>query len=866
MLLLPADVLAGAPAGGKARALAVLAGAGVPVPPWVVVAPQAFRCAVGASGVENPETAAALATPSTEITTALDAAFLSICGARGLAAVRSSAADEDGPAHSFAGQLESVLRVPRDQLPAAVAAVWRSGFSPRITEYRRQHGLSLPPPPPAVIVQRMVAARVAGVAFSADPVSGRRAIAVVSAAPGLGDTLVSGQADADLWHVARDGAVVIREVAPGRDRPALTDDEAREVAALARRSAALFGTPQDIEWAYDADRLWLLQSRPITSIARLADPDGTLRLWDNSNIVESYSGVTTPLTFSFASEVYEHVYRQFCRIMRVPERRVQAHAEAFRNMLGLVRGRIYYNLLNWYRVLALLPGFAVNRRFMEQMMGVREGLPDSVAREIEARGRGARLADALHLAGTAAGLVLQHVTIDRRVRAFTARLDAALAAPSPPLADRNPDELVAHYGDLRAKLLLSWDAPLVNDFFAMIFYGLLRSLSRTWCADVEGTLQNDLVGGQGGLVSAEPAHRLTRLAALAAADAGLMGRLEAGTAAEIQEAIGGNPTFAREFAAYLERFGERSVNELKLETATFVDDPLPLLRAVGRMASNLAAGRGPVQAGGAQLREAARHRIAGHLRSHPVRRLVFHWVLRHARARVRDRENLRLERTRLFGRVRRIFLELGARLAALGVLREPRDVFYLTVDEVLAYVEGRATTTSLNALVATRRSEFDQYQQMAAPDDRFETRGVVYHAHTYTRALAAEPTAVEGPVRKGLGCCPGIVRGPVCVVRDPRTVSLARPSVLVAEHTDPGWITIFPSAIAVLVERGSLLSHAAIVARELGIPGVIALPGLTAWLQDGDWVEVDGSAGTVRTIVPPPDEGDRTSAEAAGAQ
>ena len=130
--------------------------------------------------------------------------------------------------------------------------------------------------------------------------------------------------------------------------------------------------------------------------ARWPIPTRALAIWDNSNIVESYSGVTTPLTFSFAREIYEYVYRQFCRMMGVPERVIAGQDETFRNMLGLVRGRLYYNLLNWYRVLALLPGYQVNRRFMEQMMGVKEPLPDALAAEIASGISRGRALDALY--------------------------------------------------------------------------------------------------------------------------------------------------------------------------------------------------------------------------------------------------------------------------------------------------------------------------------------------------------------------------------------------------------------------------------------------------------------------------------------
>jgi pyruvate,water dikinase len=211
---------------------------------------------------------------------------------------------------------------------------------------------------------------------------------------------------------------------------------------------------------------------------------------------------------------------------------------------------------------------------------------------------------------------------------------------------------------------------------------------------------------------------------------------------------------------------------------------------------------------------------------------------------VRDRENLRLERTRLFGRVRRIFLEIGRRLHAMELLDDPRDIFYLEVDEVLAFADGRSTLTDLRALTALRREEFRGYAGGPPPDDRFETRGPVYYGHAFRRATPRAPQS--GDEITGLGCSPGVVRAQVRIVSDPATVDLGQRAILVAEHTDPGWIMVFPSARGVLVERGSLLSHAAIVARELGIPAIVSLPGLTRWLNDGDWVEMDGSTGVVR--------------------
>lgn len=840
------DIPGDAPLGGKAGALARLGSAGLPIPEWFVVPPEA------AIDERIPALAREVA-PGAEYF-----------------AVRSSALDEDGSEHSFAGQLDSFLFVPVGELAAKVAAVRRSGRSDRIVAYRRERGLSAAARPPAVLVQRMVAAEAAGVAFSADPVSGRRGHAVVSAVYGLGSALVSGEADADTYTVDRRGEVVARAIgqkvtahraAPGSGegvkaeavppelatQPVLRDDEAAAVAGLARATARFFGRPQDIEWAKAEGRLWLLQSRPITSLAGLVDPDGELNLWDNANIAESYSGVTTPLTFAFARGIYEAVYREFARLMGVPAATIERNRDLFPRMLGLVEGRVYYNLVSWYRLLALLPGFAVNRGFMEQMMGVKEGMPAEVEARFGPVGRWARWRDGVALAGALAGLARNHFTLPGQIARFYARLNLALRPLEPALEELRPDELAAHYRDLERQLLLRWDAPLVNDFFAMIFYGVLRKLTARWVGEGEGSWQNDLLCAEGGMISAEPAKRVRELAALVAGDAAAVRVLAEGGRRAIERWLAANPRFRAGYEAYLAKFGDRCLEELKLESLTLHDEPLTLLRSVGQLARRFGvAGLAAESGTEARLRAAAEARVAAALRGRPGRKVVFNWVLRQARARVRDRENLRFERTRLFGRVRRIFLELGRRLHAAGRLVEPRDVFFLTGEEVLGVVEGTTVTTELAALVAVRQQEFARFRARPAPADRFGTRGAVHLGNTFR---AEKPLVVpEGDSLRGTGCCPGVVRARARVITDPRHAVIEMGEILVAPRTDPGWIMLFPSAAGLLVEHGSLLSHSAIVAREMGIPAIVSISGVTAWVQTGEWLEMDGATGVVRKV------------------
>jgi rifampicin phosphotransferase len=270
---------------------------------------------------------------------------------------------------------------------------------------------------------------------------------------------------------------------------------------------------------------------------------------------------------------------------------------------------------------------------------------------------------------------------------------------------------------------------------------------------------------------------------------------------------------------------------------------LMLLRSVARLAQRPSQGSGATQA----IASGAERRVNEALHRHPLRRAIFNLVIRNARDRVRDRENLRFERTRVFGRVRRIFVELGKRLHGLDVLNDPRDVFYVQAEESLGFVEGTAVTTNLKELVRIRREEFARWSE-DPPAERFETRGVVYVGNSFKKLIATDTERPQGEERKGIGCCPGVVRGKARVVLDPRHAVIEPGEILVAPRTDPGWIMLFPSAAGLLVEHGSLLSHSAIVAREMGIPAVVSIEGLTAWLRSGDVVELDGGSGRVSRL------------------
>ena len=811
--------------------LARLMAAGLPIPDGVVLLPAAFDPSCNLKPAAQAE---------------IERLLPSLFPGESAFAVRSSAADEDGAEHSLAGQLDSHLDVSPAFVPSKAEQVARSGRSPRIMAYRAERGLPPEGPMPAVLIQPMIAARSAGVAFSADPVSGRRSDCIVAAVHGNGEKLVSGASDAETWRVPDEGTPTC-ESQPAHV-PVLTPEDAARVAHLARDCQRHAGPPQDIEWAMDASRLWLLQSRPITTLASRPDPDGEFRIWDNSNIAESYNGVTTVLTYSFVRHVYEQVYQRLLQLLGVRQKLITGLRPDFARLLGFLRGRIYYDLIAWNRFIALLPGFSFNRKAMEGMMGVQETMPPEGIRAIEAaRPEQDRLVAAWGLTKAAACMAWHLCTLPRTAERFQERLDSALAEPAEALADLRLDQLAARYRDLERRLLDDWDAPLVNDLYAMIFFGALRGLTQRWTG-VEH-LHNDLVCADGCIISAEPAKRMRHLASLAAAAPFFAELLRTASLADIQAAMPEHAGFATAYAAYVERFGERCIEELKLETATLADDPLPLLRSVGELALRPPADAATAHARDAQaLKLEAEAAVAEKLKGKPFRRLLLRFVINQARARIRMRENLRFERTRLFGRVRRIFLAMGRRLHEAGRLADPRDVFHLETTEILGFVEGTATSTDLAALAALRKAEYDANLAGPKPGDRIYTRGAVHVGNDFAPAPRTPTEADALDTRKGLGCSPGTARGPARVVLDPRNARIVHGEILVAPRTDPGWILLFPPAAGLVVEHGSMLSHSAIVSRELGLPCVISLAGASTWIATGDIVELDGSTGQVRIV------------------
>lgn len=807
--------------GGKAAGLVRLMQAGAEVPPWFVLPadsdPQIALAAWRASGWAR-------------------------------VAVRSSALAEDGLMHSFAGMYESILGVSNgESLLNAIARCRASAQHPRVRAYEAEHGLEASPV--AVIVQELVEGEASGVMFSSEPTNPDQTL--ISSAWGLGEGVVQGSVTCDTYRVHRKGevqqlvgrkdtAVSLVEGVPAEvpvplsmaEEPSLSKAQAQQLAALGRRLEIELGGPQDVEWTRVGEQLVFLQSRPITQ----AMPSGRRLLWDNANIIESYHGPTSPLTYSFASRAYTIVYRLFCGVMGVPDSVVEEHSGVFPRMIGLIRGRIFYNLDAWYTVVSLLPGYTWNRGFMEAMMGVSE-VADS-DEDVHPR----RWSALPPLLRSVAGLTRRAGRLDRDVAAFTQRFESAMSAHPRDVDGLDAMELLAIYEDLERRLLWAWSTPIVNDFFVMVFHGVLRSLCAKWIAD-EGDLPNSLLAGEGGLLSAAPAVDGLKLAAVIQQHPSWAALFDSElTDSEVFAASGEIPELKSALQEHLDRWGDRCADELKLEISTLRHEPALL---VGTLRAYLrGAELDPSQLGVQEraMRADAESRVFGALSGPKL--WIFQWVLNRARRRVRDRENLRFLRTRIFARVRDLFRALGKHMHSAGALEHPKDVFWLTVEEVFGWVRGTTVTVNLAGIAAVRAREYDEFSNDPVPADRFHTWGPVWAHNAF---IGSPPPPREGTL-SGLAACPGIVEGRVARVVDPNAPGDIDGAILIAYRTDPGWVPLFPRISALVVERGSLLSHSAVVAREMGIPSIVAVSGVMEAFKSGDAVRVDAITGTIERL------------------
>jgi len=791
--------------GRKAAVLGELLTAGMAVPDGRVLTVDAFQdvLRLDDSGMARPDLGKA-ALPD-GVVAAIDEVFAAL--GDGPVAVRSSAVDEDLAGMSYAGQYDSVLDVRgREALESAIRTCWQSAFSDRVSMYRAEDWRSDDVPRVAVLVQRMVDARAAGVAFSANPVTGDRGEVRINAVRGLADRLVSGLVSPDEWSVRES---VAGQVAGTEE--AIDSAQAAKIAELAREIEKLFDAPQDIEWAIARDRVWLLQARPITALPEPGVTAVPMVVDPPPGHWSKASHTTSPLTPLRRSTVLP--------------------------TLNDTSGYLFSFSMGTRLAFEDIGGWLYSRFVM----------PDGPAEMAK------RLQQVL-------GAVFQDEP-QRRVDLWHSEWRDELTGALRRLRDEvdpvalSDEDLLAHLLEIRAVEDKAMEVHFKLGGVGILAVGKLGVL----CAGQLGwsaakTL--DLLNGLPGMTT-EPAHRLAALAAQARTSAEVMESLgrEDATVDEIRTA---DERFGAAFDTYLRDFGLRTVG-IDISSPAMAERPELL---VALLRGQLDRGFDPDgQAEALAGERAAAERDARSKITDPG---TFDSVLRLAQAvyPLRDDSNYLVQVAG--GLFRRAVLHVGDRLARRGLISQAEGVLTLVFDEV---IDALRRDVDLHAVEAARAGEFLWAQQNSGPTEYgAETkrtppadliaklpqpaREVVEAGLWSMREVAgirAETSPDASAVAHGLAASRGTYTGPVRVILNEADFGKLRTGdVVVCPETTAEWSVLFPCVGALITDTGGLLSHPAIIAREYRVPAVLATGDGTKRLRDGDMVTVDGDNGTVR--------------------
>ncbi len=859
--------------GGKAQNLAALARAGFPVPAAYALSGEVSRDALArilgddeslASLVQRGETderrlaAIAEKVRRAPLGTALEKDLdrvrddLGHAGVRSLA-VRSSSTREDDVVTSAAGLHETYLDVrTKDALRDAVRSCWASLFERRVVAYlrgvRRGGDAAM-----GVVVQAMVPADVSGVLFTVNPLTGDGGEMVVNAAWGLGPSIVDGKVSPDTYRIdkatlaLRDRSVGdkstrivigpdggLREETlgePARSAATISDGLLTELAALGRRVETQFGAPQDVEFAIASGTIYLLQSRPISTLSPGFHPrrsrgkpaDRSRIVWSNVNVGEALPGVATPFTWSVLSGFSELGFRRAfgalgCRVPRDAE------------LVGNFRGRIYLNLTEFVAISTQVPG--LRPRTLLSLGGGGE-----VARlEAEAEDRGS-LGFFVRLPVTITRFARENFRLTARVEEFEAyfeeereryrAVDLRILSPIAlgktlrdieDLLDRSGAIMLSSYGNLLASVVT------------------LRSVLGLVAKRNADRIERALLTGLADVESAAPGLALWHIAEMARGEPGAREAILGSDPARLR--IGDLPAgpTRRALERFIEAYGFRGAREAEIATPRWREDPTLLLVTIRAHLLREGDAETPVQVERRQraVRESAARELERLLPA-PVRAAVRH-LLALVQRYMRVRERLRAHVTEVLGMFRDVVLDASRRMASREPHVGPDAAFFLTIEELHALLKGDARTVA--SLVRQRRQQHERDRRLPDPPDTF----VGYPPES-------EPAPPATNALEGLPASSGRVQGVARVLTSPSDAAELRAGeILVAPYADVGWTPLFTLVAAVVTDLGGPLSHAAIVAREYGVPAVVNVKAGTRVIRTGDRLAVDGDAGTVEIL------------------
>ena len=739
--------------------------------------------------------------------------------------IRSSATDEDGNNYSFAGMMESYPDLSiEDDVFGYIKKCYLSCFSDRAMEYRALNKLIDEELSMAVIIQSMVESDFSAVAFTTDPQTNDPDEVFISVVKGTGEKLVSGEENSDDYVVDEQGDV--RRLSGSLD---IDKRIIREIAGIGKKIEESYDKKRarDIEIAIKDQKIYVLQERPISAYSHI-DKGQFRTIYDNSNIIESYSGVTTPLTFSFAREVYEKVYRQTLNNFFISQEDIESIKEDLANMICFYQNKVYYRLNSWYKMTALYPGYNKNKKYMENMMGVKLELKEGKAKQ------------KLRLFRIYLRFIHKLLRIKKDSLLFVDKFERITKDHFNNSFENYTNKgLVDLYRQLEENILDDFTTPITNDMGAMVFLGILNdALKKKKLSDYEGLLSK-VLAKQGNVESLKQSIALIDLVNYINNDTQLKSYYQNTEIEKIIEELDKDNKINKQIKEYIYKYGSRAMEELKLETVTLFQDPRFLIQTIKNYL-NMEKIPAVYSDEEFDIKDFYKHfSLFEKLYIKPVTEITKYFV--------KNRELLRLRRTYIYSIVRNIFLRMGQNFKEEGIIENARDIFFMEKNEALDIASfGIVGYEDIRTQIEERKKEYEIKKEKECYE-RMYFYGEVKEENMLPIYARQEIISQDLNTLQGVAGGGRVVEGIVKYVKEPEEADIEG-YILMAKRTDPGWTVLFPMAKAVIIERGSVLSHSAVIAREMGLTLVVGIRGLTSRVKDGMRVRVDGIKGTVEIL------------------
>ena len=703
---------------------------------------------------------------------------------KGKYAIRSSSNLEDSSDNSFAGLFDTYLNVDSKDIESKVKECFNSINNKNVKEYITNKNIDISDVKMNVIVQRMVNSKYSGILFTSNP-QGLLNESVIVVGRGLGNNVVEDKVDTTTYYFNNTDSIYYYE----GDCDYLDNDMINNLISISKDLKKYFGEYIDIEFAIENDDIYILQVRDITTI-----DDDNIVILDNSNIVESYPNISLPLTISFVEFVYSNVFKKEAYRLSHNNKLVEENNDKFNNMVGTANGRIYYKISNWYALIKFLPLSKKIIPIWQDMLGVKNKNYDDGKLKIPF------LTKIKTYFNTIKELKNVSKNMDILNDKFIKINDYFYNNFNNEMSNEEVFEL---YNKIKEELLDSWDITLVNDLYSFIYTGLLKKRLNKKKYSPENV--NDYISGISNIESLKPIKSMIELA-------------------YIEDKISMDE-YTDKFNNYISLYGDRNLEELKLESKTFRTDPSLLKNKIKEY-----------QADKNKLEKLYKDLNSNNY-TFIKEDFITNYISKRAMFGIKNREISRLNRSRIYGMVREMFRQIGSNLEMDNLIDKKEDIFYLNIDEVFNYKKF-----NLKELISNRKKDYKIYKLLPSYSRLIFSKTEFDKHH---KSINSNKIIIDKDKLEGIPTSNGIVEGEALVIDNILDNYDVKDKILVTKMTDPGWVFLIATAKGVISEKGSILSHTAIISRELKIPSIVGVEDATKIIKTGDYLKMDAHTGKI---------------------